>query len=119
MSCTAVSCSYVFYFNDTATTEIYTYCHTLSLHVALPILIGGRQPDDQQVGAIPLAHPARLAQRRSGCEHCTVGLGRRAAGAEIAALAREAPGSDAAALAARSDERRVGKACGSTCRSRW
>src|SRR3546814_12528501 len=24
-------------FNDTATTEIYTYCHTLSLHDALPI----------------------------------------------------------------------------------
>src|SRR3546814_17431968 len=24
-------------FNDTATTEIYTYVHTLSLHVALPI----------------------------------------------------------------------------------
>src|SRR3546814_6678180 len=29
-------------------------------------IIGGRQPDDPQVGAIPLAHPARLAQRRSG-----------------------------------------------------
>src|SRR3546814_4980088 len=27
----------VFLFNDTATTEIYTYCHTLSLHDALPI----------------------------------------------------------------------------------
>src|SRR3546814_4629776 len=27
----------VFDFNDTATTEIYTYCHTLSLHDALPI----------------------------------------------------------------------------------
>src|SRR3546814_10303241 len=26
-----------FLFNDTATTEIYTYCHTLSLHDALPI----------------------------------------------------------------------------------
>src|SRR3546814_10078110 len=26
-----------FCFNDTATTEIYTYCHTLSLHDALPI----------------------------------------------------------------------------------
>src|SRR3546814_16890517 len=26
-----------FFFNDTATTEIYTYCHTLSLHDALPI----------------------------------------------------------------------------------
>src|SRR3546814_10860713 len=27
---------YFFFFNDTATTEIYTYCHTLSLHDALP-----------------------------------------------------------------------------------
>src|SRR3546814_8429243 len=26
-----------FFFNATATTEIYTYCHTLSLHDALPI----------------------------------------------------------------------------------
>src|SRR3546814_11911630 len=27
----------VFFFNDTATTKIYTYLHTLSLHDALPI----------------------------------------------------------------------------------
>src|SRR3546814_18633231 len=27
----------IFFFNDTATTEIYSYVHTLSLHVALPI----------------------------------------------------------------------------------
>src|SRR3546814_11685022 len=31
-----VTC-FFFFFNDTATTEIYTYCHTLSLHDALPI----------------------------------------------------------------------------------
>src|SRR3546814_13038652 len=29
-----------FFFNDTATTEIYTYGHTLSLHGALPISYG-------------------------------------------------------------------------------
>src|SRR3546814_18997537 len=28
---------FVCFFNATATTEIYTYCHTLSLHDALPI----------------------------------------------------------------------------------
>src|SRR3546814_16456300 len=28
---------FLFFFKDTATTEIYTYCHTLSLHDALPI----------------------------------------------------------------------------------
>src|SRR3546814_19013684 len=27
----------IFWFNDTTTTEIYTYSHTLSLHYALPI----------------------------------------------------------------------------------
>src|SRR3546814_13317369 len=34
--CVTCFCS-VFFFNDTATTEIYTYLHTLSLHDALPI----------------------------------------------------------------------------------
>src|SRR5213594_628512 len=29
--------SFIFFFNDTATTEIYTSVHTLSLHDALPI----------------------------------------------------------------------------------
>src|SRR3546814_8778242 len=34
-----VLCHLFFFFHDTATTEIYTYCHTLSLHDALPISI--------------------------------------------------------------------------------
>src|SRR3546814_14447760 len=33
-----IYCFCLFFFNDTATTEIYTYRHTLSLHDALPIL---------------------------------------------------------------------------------
>src|SRR3546814_18420872 len=33
---------FFFFFNDTATTEIYTYCHTLSLHDALPIYVTPR-----------------------------------------------------------------------------
>src|SRR3546814_13600543 len=32
----------VFFFNDTATTEIYTYGHTRSLHDALPIYLAGQ-----------------------------------------------------------------------------
>jgi lipopolysaccharide transport system ATP-binding protein len=32
--------SFFFFFNDTATTEIYTVLHTLSLHDALPISVG-------------------------------------------------------------------------------
>src|SRR3546814_12771913 len=47
----SVACSSaVFFFNDTATTEIYTYLHTLSLHDALPIYIASR-PDDPRLGA--------------------------------------------------------------------
>src|SRR3546814_17907458 len=33
--------SIIFFLNDTANTEIYTYCHTLSLHDALPIYLPG------------------------------------------------------------------------------
>src|SRR3546814_19754973 len=33
----------IFFFNDTATTEIYTYWHTLSLHDALPISASKRR----------------------------------------------------------------------------
>src|SRR3546814_15128372 len=35
--CMSRSTIVYFFFNATATTEIYTYCHTLSLHDALPI----------------------------------------------------------------------------------
>src|SRR3546814_15789840 len=41
-----------FFFNDTATTEIYTYSHTLSLHDALPICRTGCN----QEKSIGLAH---------------------------------------------------------------
>src|SRR3546814_9488623 len=34
---------FMFFFNDTATTEIYTYWHTLSLHDALPIYAGANR----------------------------------------------------------------------------
>src|SRR5213075_3518007 len=36
---------FAFFFNDTATTEIYTTRHTLSLHDALPISHGRRVTD--------------------------------------------------------------------------
>src|SRR3546814_19089399 len=41
-------CDCFVYFNDTATTENYTYCHTLSLPDALPILPGN---GDRREGA--------------------------------------------------------------------
>src|SRR3546814_9643860 len=36
---TCFSLFFIFFFKDTATTEFYTYLHTLSLHAALPILM--------------------------------------------------------------------------------
>src|SRR5213594_5110493 len=44
---------FLFFFNDTATTEIYTSVHTLSLHDALPICPGG--------GAASRRRPRRAA----------------------------------------------------------
>ena len=53
--------------NDTATTEIYTSLHTLSLHDALPIcrraerrLVSLVRQNDQQVSAVLLAYLNRL-----------------------------------------------------------
>src|SRR3546814_12202432 len=36
----SILCTFIFFCKDTATTDFYTYCHTLSLHDALPISIG-------------------------------------------------------------------------------
>src|SRR3546814_3515759 len=54
---------YVFLFNATATTEIYTYGHTLSLHDALPILrsqlrVPARPRSAALAGGRGLRHPA-------------------------------------------------------------
>src|SRR3546814_11770190 len=40
----SISNKIYFFFNDTATTEIYTYLHTLSLHDALPICLPPDRP---------------------------------------------------------------------------
>src|SRR3546814_19938565 len=40
------SLSLLIFFNATATTEIYTYLHTLSLHDALPILVLNQDAGD-------------------------------------------------------------------------
>src|SRR3546814_14888892 len=69
---------YVCFVNDTATTEIYTYRHTLSLQDALPISgvpgeVGDgqaecrQQPRAHPVGARPPDHrPAHVEAERSG-----------------------------------------------------
>src|SRR5881296_679605 len=43
-------CPFFFFFNDTATTEIYTLLYTLSLHDALPISGGHHHRPDTRRG---------------------------------------------------------------------
>src|SRR3546814_4430679 len=64
-----VSLLSLFFFSDAATTEIYTYCHTLSLHAALPIscerivVLGFQRHDEAGDGIAGLAVRARQANR--------------------------------------------------------
>src|SRR3546814_12197166 len=51
-----------FIFIDTSTTEIYTYCHTLSLHDALPICGRVLRPDHLRL-AVEALHPVSTACR--------------------------------------------------------
>src|SRR3546814_7294440 len=50
-------------FNNTATTEIYTCLHTLSLHDALPICLSKHEPGGSGGTAIPGYRPAFLPFR--------------------------------------------------------
>src|SRR3546814_5382624 len=57
-----------FCFNDTATTEIYTYGHTLSLHDALPICVPSElsvNPNAQGLGGFILSVHNEDAGRRA------------------------------------------------------
>src|SRR3546814_8899605 len=59
---------------DTATTEIYTYCHTLSLHDALPISSNSVAPGN--VPATPMADdPVAIRITRLFRPPTTVSLG--------------------------------------------
>src|SRR5256886_8710679 len=125
-----------FFFNDTATTEIYP----LSLHDALPIYLE-RAPDriddlldrllhrladfarvhahdlgnaGDQVPALHF-HLALLADRGGGADLDLDLLGRGLPDEEVVVLAHELYDRLVELIASRSEERRVGK----ECRSRW
>src|SRR2546422_9312600 len=92
-----------FFFNDPATTEIYT----LSLHDALPILRSLKLRVDviaMSATPIPRTLQMSLAGLRATSEAC-------AGSASPTSRSRQR----AASASARSEERRVGK----ECRSRW
>src|SRR3546814_12156484 len=116
-----------FFFNDTATTEIYTYGHTLSLHDALPIYTRqGRPPekDQHQVHRPGPYQPTYNSADRqdaghsadqSGCDHHDEGHH----GGEDATERNEGKNARQVQSSWRSEERRVGKEWVSTCSSRW
>src|SRR3546814_14543734 len=92
----------LFFFNDTATTEIYTYRHTLSLHDALPICLLRERV--AAVDGVGLAGNPLGSVRAQEQRHVRDVIG-------LAEAAHD--------VATRSAARRVGKECVSTCRSRW
>src|SRR3546814_15430733 len=114
-----------FFFNDTATTEIYTYWHTLSLHDALPIYIPHIAIVHTQLFFSEGIDQPRRRRWRSFQSRSVFGPGCIGSGGSIVPL-RLAPRCPQtvqririAMEPSRSEERRVGKECVSTCRSRW
>src|SRR5256885_15724585 len=96
LTCGILRCIfYFFFFNDTATTEIYT----LSLHDALPIYHDQGQHREQRDRSHDERALLQLQQHVQQAVECGDARRKR----------------QAAAQAARSEERRVGK----ECRSRW
>src|SRR3546814_13370960 len=108
---------FFFFFKYTATTEIYTYCHTLSLHDALPVShqLGdlGRPAGSELPAAAP-GGEVEPAHRRAHLGDRLVAVGEMRAVVEVEQHHRPLGGHED-----RSEERRVGKECVSTCRSRW
>src|SRR3546814_15068013 len=89
-----------FFFNYTATTEVYTYGHTLSLHDALPICLFGEvlREEKEALGRLVSLEAGKILQEGLGevqemidiCDFA-VGLSRQLYGLTIAT---ERPGQD-------------------------
>src|SRR3546814_12556311 len=93
--------SFVFFFIDTPTTEIYTYCHPLSLHDALPIFLSG---------SLESQHPPRLptGRRRSRQQ---VDCHNRRCGWPVRRRGRRKPPPNRALTVARTSHHGVHAAC--------
>src|SRR3546814_15161079 len=119
-----------FFFNVTATTEIYTYGHTLSLHDALPIWLAAIV-DSSQDAIIGHGFDGTITDWNAGAEWIFGYTAAEAIGKSLSALLPEDRSDDVPQILERlrqgervesferSAERRVGKECVSKCRSRW
>src|SRR3546814_19777731 len=126
---------FFFYFKDTATTEIYTYGHTLPLHDALPTSAAARLAPAPGLAAAAAQPPA--VRPRAFARSAGAGAG-AAAGAVVAqadrappaagrrgglgpAYRRARPGLTPAQhrRRRRSEKSSCGKKCVSPCSSRW
>src|SRR3546814_2312266 len=67
--------AFFFFFNDTATTEIYTYGHTLSLHDALPISVGV-VVGDRDLGLVRGSRTGRRGRAGRDLRHAVEGIAR-------------------------------------------
>src|SRR3546814_15603316 len=100
------------FFNATATTEFYTYGHTLSLHDALPIF-GTSSLVTRSTGASRSSKPSSM--QIAAISDAIEQVGQPSSTTTIRlVLARLL-----STVFLRSEARRVGKECVSTCRSRW
>src|SRR3546814_17490663 len=87
---------FCFFFNETATTEIYTYLHTLSLHDALPISAGRRgvRPGRSAPGAVPRPAARPPSAARADPAPCARGSPRTDRGSHVRRHGRAAAGND-------------------------
>src|SRR5881398_1355563 len=77
---------FFFFFNDTATTEIYTLSDTLSLHDALPIwvVVGRDEPRREYRGGPRVVHAQAVGATRPRRRRCSTRSHQRAIRLEVA-----------------------------------
>src|SRR3546814_20332144 len=112
---------YMFLFKHTAPPDIYTYCPTLSLHDALPIACTPCASDEisPACGAASAFGPAPGAPTKPNVSLSTLSTGGTTREPKITPMISATCCFHGVAPTSRSEERRVGNECVSTCRSRW
>src|SRR3546814_18859486 len=132
-----------FCFNETATTESNTYCHTLSLHDARPILVrlakagqrglrlkggdpfvfgrGGEEALALVAAGVPFRIIPGISAGIGGLAYAGIPVTHRDTNSAVTFITGHGVGGAApdGIHWARSEERRVGKGCVRTCKTMW